>query len=37
VNKPRVQTQLFINDEFVDALDGGTIDVLNPFDNSLLA
>ncbi|MEO8314364.1 MAG: aldehyde dehydrogenase family protein, partial [Pseudomonadota bacterium] len=29
--------QLFINNEFVDAIDGGTIDVLNPFDNSLLA
>jgi aldehyde dehydrogenase (NAD+) len=37
MDKPRFQTQLFINNEFVDALDGGTIDVLNPFDNSLLA
>jgi aldehyde dehydrogenase (NAD+) len=37
VNKPNFQTQLFINNEFVDAIDGGTIDVLNPFDNSLLA
>ena len=31
------QTQLFINNEFVDALDGATFDVFNPFDNSLLA
>ncbi len=37
MNKPRFQTQLFINNEFVDALDGATFDVLNPFDNSLLA
>jgi acyl-CoA reductase-like NAD-dependent aldehyde dehydrogenase len=37
MEKPRFQTQLFIDNEFVDALDGGTIDVLNPFDNSLLA
>ncbi len=37
MNKPQFQTQLFINNEFVDAIDGGTIDVLNPFDNSLLA
>jgi aldehyde dehydrogenase (NAD+) len=37
VNKPNFQTKLFINNEFVDAVDGGTIDVLNPFDNSLLA
>ncbi|HXR50684.1 MAG TPA: aldehyde dehydrogenase family protein, partial [Steroidobacteraceae bacterium] len=37
VNKPQFQTGLFINNEFVDAVDGGTIDVLNPFDNSLLA
>lgn len=29
-----IQTQLFINGEFVDAIAGGTIDVLNPFDNS---
>ena len=37
MNKPQFQTGLFINNEFVDAIDGGTIDVLNPFDNSLLA
>jgi aldehyde dehydrogenase (NAD+) len=37
MDKPRFQTQLFINNEFVDAIDGGTIDVFNPFDNSLLA
>jgi aldehyde dehydrogenase (NAD+) len=37
VIKPDFQTRLFINNEFVDAIDGGTIDVLNPFDNSLLA
>jgi aldehyde dehydrogenase (NAD+) len=37
MNKPQFQTQLFINNEFVDALDGATFDVLNPFDNSLLA
>src|SRR6478736_4447915 len=37
MNKPRFQTQLFINNEFVDALEGGTFDVFNPFDNSLLA
>jgi acyl-CoA reductase-like NAD-dependent aldehyde dehydrogenase len=37
VHKPQFQTGLFINNEFVDAVDGGTIDVLNPFDNSLLA
>jgi aldehyde dehydrogenase (NAD+) len=37
MSTPRFQTQLFINNEFVDALDGGTIDVLNPFDNSVLA
>jgi acyl-CoA reductase-like NAD-dependent aldehyde dehydrogenase len=34
---PNLQTRLFINNEFVDAQDGATIDVLNPFDNSLLA
>lgn len=28
--------QLFIDGEFVPALDGATIDVVNPFDNSLL-
>jgi aldehyde dehydrogenase (NAD+) len=37
MTKPQLQTQLFINNEFVDAIDGGTIDVFNPFDNSLLA
>jgi acyl-CoA reductase-like NAD-dependent aldehyde dehydrogenase len=37
LDKPRFQTQLFINNEFVDALDGATFDVFNPFDNSLLA
>ena len=31
------KTQLFINNEFVDAADGGTFEVLNPYDNSLLA
>jgi acyl-CoA reductase-like NAD-dependent aldehyde dehydrogenase len=29
-----MQTKLFINGEFVDALAGGRIPVLNPFDNS---
>lgn len=29
-----IQTQLFIGGKFVDAIGGGTIDVLNPFDNS---
>ncbi len=37
MNRPHFQTQLFINNEFVDALEGGTFDVFNPFDNSLLA
>jgi acyl-CoA reductase-like NAD-dependent aldehyde dehydrogenase len=37
LNKPQFQTQLFINNEFVDSSDGGTFDVFNPFDNSLLA
>jgi aldehyde dehydrogenase (NAD+) len=37
MDKPRFQTQLFINNEFVDAADGATFDVFNPFDNSLLA
>jgi len=37
MNKPSFQTQLFINNEFVDAEGGATIDVFNPFDNSLLA
>ncbi|NIB40387.1 aldehyde dehydrogenase family protein [Pseudomaricurvus alkylphenolicus] len=31
-----MQNQLFINGEFVDAIDGGRIDVLNPHDNSLI-
>jgi acyl-CoA reductase-like NAD-dependent aldehyde dehydrogenase len=31
-----VQSKLFINGEFVDALDGATIDVVNPHDNSLI-
>jgi len=30
------QTKLFINNEFVDALDGATFDVFNPFDNSVV-
>ena len=37
MSTPQLQTKLFINNEFVDAQDGGTIDVFNPFDNSLLA
>jgi len=32
-----IQHQLFINGEFVDAQAGNTIEVLNPYDNSLLA
>ena len=32
-----MQTRLFIDGEFVDALGGGRIEVLNPFDNSRLA
>ena len=32
-----VQSQLFINGEFVDAVDGGVIDLLNPYDNSKIA
>ena len=31
-----VQNKLFIGGEFVDAADGGTIDVLNPHDNSVI-
>tara|TARA_R110000782_G_scaffold29959_1_gene74326 strand:+ start:29491 stop:30957 length:1467 start_codon:yes stop_codon:yes gene_type:complete len=31
-----VQTRLFINGEFVDALSGASIPVRNPFDNSLI-
>ena len=37
MDKPKFQTQLFINNEFVDAIEGNTFDVFNPFDNSLLA
>ena len=33
----RLQTKLFIGGEFVDALDGATMDVVNPFDGSILA
>jgi aldehyde dehydrogenase (NAD+) len=32
-----VRTQLFIGGEFVDAIDGGTIEVLDPHDCSVLA
>jgi acyl-CoA reductase-like NAD-dependent aldehyde dehydrogenase len=32
----RFQNKLFIGGEFVDALDGATIDVVNPFDGSVL-
>ena len=32
-----MQTQLFIDGRFVDAVDRGTIDVLNPHDGSLIA
>lgn len=32
-----MQTRLFINGEFVDSLDGSTIDVFDPHDGSLLA
>ncbi|HKT93824.1 MAG TPA: aldehyde dehydrogenase family protein, partial [Paraburkholderia sp.] len=31
-----MQTQLFIDGRFVDAVEGGTIDVLNPHDGSLI-
>lgn len=31
-----MQTKLYINGEFVDAIAGGTIPVYNPYDNSLL-
>jgi aldehyde dehydrogenase (NAD+) len=31
-----IQNKLFINGAFVDAIDGGAIDVLNPHDNSLI-
>jgi len=32
----RFQNKLFIGGEFVDALDGATIEVVNPFDGSIL-
>jgi len=32
----RFQNKLFIGGEFVDALDGATMDVVNPFDGSVL-
>jgi aldehyde dehydrogenase (NAD+) len=32
-----VQTQLFIGGEFVDAVDGGTVEVIDPHDCSVLA
>ncbi|HKJ74801.1 MAG TPA: aldehyde dehydrogenase family protein, partial [Alphaproteobacteria bacterium] len=34
---PRYQTGLFIGGDFVSAADGAEFEVLNPFDNSLLA
>jgi len=34
--EPNYQSKLFINNEFVDAADGGTFEVFNPYDNSLL-
>jgi aldehyde dehydrogenase (NAD+) len=37
MNQPALQTRLFIGNEFVDALDGSTFDLFNPYDNSLLA
>ncbi len=37
MNQPALQTRLFIGNEFVEALDGSTFDVFNPYDNSLLA
>src|SRR3954471_19207609 len=33
----RIETRLFINGEFVDAVRGGRITVTNPHDNSTLA
>jgi acyl-CoA reductase-like NAD-dependent aldehyde dehydrogenase len=33
----RLQTRLFIDGDFVDAADGGAIEILNPHDNSRLA
>jgi aldehyde dehydrogenase (NAD+) len=32
----KLQTKLFIGGEFVDALDGGTMEVINPFDGSVI-
>lgn len=32
-----IETRLFIDGQFVDALDGATMDVINPFDGSVLA
>ena len=31
-----IQNKLYINGEWLDAMDGGVIDVLNPHDNSLI-
>ena len=36
VDPNTIRTQLFINGEFVDALDGATIAVSNPHDGSKL-
>jgi aldehyde dehydrogenase (NAD+) len=33
----QLQTKLFIGGEFVDALDGATMDVINPYDGTVLA
>jgi len=32
-----IETRLFIDGKFVDAVDGATMDVINPFDGSVLA
>jgi len=32
-----IETRLFIDGQFVDAVDGATMDVINPFDGSVLA
>ena len=32
-----IETRLFIDGRFVDAVDGATLDVINPFDGSVLA
>lgn len=37
MQKPKFETNLFINNEFVPAADGSTFEVLNPFDNGLIA